>query len=55
MLNTARIKGSGTVLEALRIDVALVVVPNTTLLHNHQEEVAEVLEEYGYVVRGHLG
>ena len=48
------IEGSGTILEALRIDVPLIVVPNTTLMHNHQLEVAEVLEEYGYVVHGCL-
>ena len=46
------VEGSGSILEALRIDVPLVVVPNNTLLHNHQVEVAEILEEYGYVIYG---
>ena len=54
VLNESLFEGSGSILEALRIDVPLIVVPNTTLLHNHQVEVAEVLEEYGYVIHGHL-
>ena len=32
----------------------LVVVPNTDLLHNHQVELAEILEEQEFVVYGKL-
>jgi beta-1,4-N-acetylglucosaminyltransferase len=46
--------GSGSILDALRISVPLVVVPNTALLHNHQVELAEELAEQHYVVHGNL-
>jgi UDP-N-acetylglucosamine transferase subunit ALG13 len=37
------------------MDVPLVVVPNPDLLDNHQVELADVLAEQGYVIRGTLG
>lgn len=46
--------GSGSILDALRIAVPLIVVPNPDLLDNHQVELAEVLAAQGYVVHGHL-
>jgi beta-1,4-N-acetylglucosaminyltransferase len=46
--------GSGTILDALRIDVSLVVVPNSELLDNHQVELADALAEQEYVVHGRL-
>jgi beta-1,4-N-acetylglucosaminyltransferase len=46
--------GSGSILDALRIGVPLVVVPNTDLLHNHQVELAEELAKQEYVVHGNL-
>ena len=46
--------GSGSILEALRLAVPLIVVPNPTLLDNHQEELAEELAKQGYVVHGKL-
>ncbi|OAP65594.1 hypothetical protein AYL99_01566 [Fonsecaea erecta] len=46
--------GSGSVLDALRIGVPIVVVPNTDLLHNHQVELAEALAEQEYVIHGKL-
>ncbi|KAF7508422.1 hypothetical protein GJ744_009275 [Endocarpon pusillum] len=46
--------GSGTILDALRVGVPLVVVPNTELLHNHQVELAEELAKQEYVVHGSL-
>lgn len=46
--------GSGSILDALRIRVPLIVVPNTSLLHNHQVELAEELSKQGYLVRGQL-
>lgn len=46
--------GSGTILDALRLSVPLIVVPNPTLLDNHQDELAEELARQGYVVHGRL-
>ncbi|KAF7188525.1 UDP-N-acetylglucosamine transferase subunit alg13 [Pseudocercospora fuligena] len=46
--------GSGTILDALRISVPLIVVPNEELLDNHQVELAEALAEQEYVVHGKL-
>ncbi|ESZ92680.1 hypothetical protein SBOR_6941 [Sclerotinia borealis F-4128] len=43
--------GSGTILDALRIDVPLIVVPNTSLLDNHQAQLADELERQGYVTK----
>ena len=47
--------GSGSILDALRVGVPLIVVPNPSLLDNHQVELAEALAEQGYVVHGRLG
>lgn len=47
-------KGSGSILDALRIAVPIVVVPNPDLLDNHQVELAEELARQGYVVHGRL-
>lgn len=38
----------------MRIEVPLIVVPNTSLLHNHQVDLAEELAKQGYLVHGHL-
>lgn len=46
--------GSGTILDALRTQVPLIVVPNEDLLDNHQLELAEALAEQEYVVHGRL-
>ncbi|KAL8694022.1 MAG: hypothetical protein Q9218_001260 [Villophora microphyllina] len=46
--------GSGSILDALRIEVPLIVVPNASLLHNHQAELAEELARQGYVIHGRL-
>ena len=46
--------GSGSILDALRIAVPLIVVPNPALLDNHQEELAAELATQGYVVHGQL-
>lgn len=51
---TRRSLGSGSILEAMRIEVPVIVVPNTDLLDNHQVELAEVLAEQSYVVHGNL-
>ncbi|KAJ4371287.1 N-acetylglucosaminyldiphosphodolichol N-acetylglucosaminyltransferase catalytic subunit alg13 [Neocucurbitaria cava] len=44
--------GSGTILAALRYQIPLVVVPNTGLLDNHQEELAVAMERNRYLLRG---
>ncbi|KAF8352284.1 glycosyltransferase 28 [Amanita rubescens] len=41
--------GSGTILEALRLHKPLIVVPNPTLLDDHQQEVAQALEALGHL------
>ncbi|KAJ4316749.1 N-acetylglucosaminyldiphosphodolichol N-acetylglucosaminyltransferase catalytic subunit alg13 [Neodidymelliopsis sp. IMI 364377] len=46
--------GSGSILEALRYQIPLIVVPNTSLLDNHQEELAVVMERSNYLLRGHV-
>ncbi|OJJ49247.1 hypothetical protein ASPZODRAFT_23504 [Penicilliopsis zonata CBS 506.65] len=45
--------GSGSILEALRLGIPLVVVPNSSLKDNHQEELARELQKQGYVVASH--
>ncbi|KPI40499.1 UDP-N-acetylglucosamine transferase subunit alg13 [Cyphellophora attinorum] len=46
--------GSGSVLEAMRYELPIVVVPNEELLGNHQVELAEELGRLGYVVHGRV-
>ncbi|KAL9931558.1 hypothetical protein V8E36_009555 [Tilletia maclaganii] len=49
--------GSGTILEVLRTSPkapALIVVPNHTLMDNHQSELALALGRDGYLSVGHL-
>ncbi|TVY81783.1 UDP-N-acetylglucosamine transferase subunit alg13, partial [Lachnellula suecica] len=43
--------GAGTILDAMRMGLPLVVVPNVSLLDNHQEELADELQRQGYVVK----
>ncbi|PVI05090.1 glycosyltransferase family 1 protein [Periconia macrospinosa] len=44
--------GSGTILEALRYHISLIVVPNKQLLDNHQEELADAMERSRYLLKG---
>jgi Uncharacterized conserved protein len=41
--------GSGTILDVLRLGIPLIVVPNPTLLDNHQEELASMLAKQGHL------
>ncbi|RYP90702.1 hypothetical protein DL770_003167 [Monosporascus sp. CRB-9-2] len=47
--------GSGSIMDALRVNARLIAVPNPALMDNHQEELAEEMERQGYVVWGKLG
>ncbi|KAK2879931.1 hypothetical protein FQN49_000743 [Arthroderma sp. PD_2] len=49
------VEGSGTILEALRFGLPLMVVPNPVLMGNHQAELAKELASANYVVHGQLG
>ncbi|KYK60378.1 UDP-N-acetylglucosamine transferase subunit alg13 [Drechmeria coniospora] len=40
--------GTGTILDAWRLSIPLIVVPNTSLLDNHQTEMAQHLAREGY-------
>jgi beta-1,4-N-acetylglucosaminyltransferase len=41
--------GSGTILDVLRLRKPLIVVPNSTLLDDHQQELATALASLGHV------
>ncbi|KAH8671750.1 hypothetical protein BX600DRAFT_458295 [Xylariales sp. PMI_506] len=47
--------GAGTILEALDFNSRLIVVPNTSLMDNHQVELAAELDKQGYLLHGNLG
>ncbi|KAJ5482844.1 UDP-N-acetylglucosamine transferase subunit alg13 [Penicillium diatomitis] len=46
--------GTGSILDALRASVPLVIVPNPDLADNHQQELAEELAGQGYAIVGKL-
>ncbi|KZT67772.1 glycosyltransferase family 1 protein [Daedalea quercina L-15889] len=41
--------GSGTILDVLRLKKPLIVVPNPSLLDNHQQELADALADLGHL------
>lgn len=41
--------GAGTILDSLESSKAVIVVPNTTLMNNHQVDIAEELANRGYI------
>ena len=41
--------GSGTIIEVLRMRKPLIAVPNPTLLDDHQQELAQALEDHRYL------
>ncbi|KAK6515068.1 N-acetylglucosaminyldiphosphodolichol N-acetylglucosaminyltransferase catalytic subunit alg13 [Arthrobotrys conoides] len=46
--------GSGTILDALRYQKAIIVIPNESLMDNHQAELANEMAKQKYVIRGKL-
>lgn len=46
--------GGGTIVEVMQAAVPSIVVPNPDLLHNHQVELAEQMEEMKYLIHGKL-
>ncbi len=46
--------GAGTILDGMRLGLPLIVVPNATLLDNHQDELAEELETQGYATKSDI-
>lgn len=44
--------GTGTVLDAMALNVPLIVVPNPALQDNHQVELAKELDRQGYALHG---
>lgn len=46
-----RILGAGTIMDAMRYGLSMVVVPNASLLDNHQDELAEELQVQNYGTR----
>ncbi len=40
--------GSGTILDVMRRGKALIIVPNPTLLDNHQEDMAHAMGTLGH-------
>ncbi|KAI1778259.1 glycosyltransferase family 1 protein [Hypoxylon cercidicola] len=47
--------GSGSILDALDCNTSLVAVPNTSLMDNHQSEIAVEMERQGFLVQGKIG
>jgi beta-1,4-N-acetylglucosaminyltransferase len=48
--NSYIVVGTGTILAAMRLGVPLIVVPNPDLADDHQQELAQVLNDQKYVV-----
>jgi beta-1,4-N-acetylglucosaminyltransferase len=42
--------GSGSILSGLRMGKKMVIIPNTKLMDNHQVELAEALNQDGYLL-----
>jgi beta-1,4-N-acetylglucosaminyltransferase len=51
MLMPVSPKGTGTILDAWKLGLPIVVVPNTKLLNNHQTELAKHLAQEGYAIQ----
>ncbi|KAB5539413.1 hypothetical protein GE09DRAFT_317711 [Coniochaeta sp. 2T2.1] len=47
--------GSGTIMEALRYECPLIMVPNPSLLHNHQTEIATEIARRELAIAATLG
>jgi beta-1,4-N-acetylglucosaminyltransferase len=49
-----REQGTGSLLDGLHFRIPIVLVPNTDLAENHQEELADKFEKNGLCIRGDL-
>ncbi|KAI2473205.1 glycosyltransferase family 1 protein [Annulohypoxylon bovei var. microspora] len=47
--------GSGSILDALDYNTTIIAVPNPALMGNHQSEIADDMEEQGFLTQGKLG
>ncbi|KAI1389840.1 glycosyltransferase family 1 protein [Hypoxylon trugodes] len=47
--------GSGSILDALDFNTNIIAVPNTSLMDNHQVEIAEEMEAQGFLIQGKIG
>lgn len=43
--------GTGTILDAWKLGVPVIVVPNTRLMNDHQTELAQYLSKEGYATQ----
>jgi UDP-N-acetylglucosamine transferase subunit ALG13 len=48
--NNGFFAGSGSIVSALRAHTKLIVVPNTSLMDNHQAELGEALSRDGFLM-----
>ncbi len=53
-MRTNGFSGTGSILDAMRLGLPLIVVPNERLLDNHQEDLALELERQGYVTKSSI-
>jgi len=49
------IRGSGSILEVLHMGKLLITVPNSSLMDNHQAELAKALSDKGYLLQSRPG
>jgi beta-1,4-N-acetylglucosaminyltransferase len=53
-MSVLKVLGSGSLMDGISFGVPTVLVPNPSLLNNHQEELAQEAEKAGYCIRGDL-
>jgi beta-1,4-N-acetylglucosaminyltransferase len=53
-IKLTHVSGTGTILDALRLALPLIIVPNPDLADNHQEDLAVEMEQMKYAVRADI-